>query len=113
MNAQIDPWKNNYILAMTVLLGFVMVSNFRYRSFKELDLKHRKPFFILIIALCIIVFIAVKPEVHLFIAFITYAIVGAILGILAPARKKLNQVIVTENSPTPSTEVIGHEPKNQ
>jgi CDP-diacylglycerol--serine O-phosphatidyltransferase len=94
----IDPQKNIYILAMTLLLSFVMVSNFRYRSFKELDLKQRKPFFALIIGLCIFIFIAIKPEVHLFIAFISYAVLGAVMGLLSPARKKLTQVIIAESA---------------
>lgn len=92
-HAGIDPQKNVYILAMTALLGFVMVSSFRYRSFKELDLRDRKPFFGLIIGLCVMVFIALKPEVNLFIAFITYAILGAIMGVLSPARKRISKAM--------------------
>jgi len=93
-----DPLGNIYALSMTALLGFVMVSNFRYRSFKELDFRHRKPFFGLIIGLCILIFIAIKPEVHLFIAFISYAVLGAVLGVLSPARRKISQVIVAESA---------------
>src|SRR5437764_1134566 len=83
------PMHNYFVLAMALLLAFVMVSTFRYRSFKDMDFRQRKPFSILIIGLVILVFIAIKPEVHLFIAFITYAVLGAILGIISPARKKL------------------------
>ena len=97
-SAHIDPTQNIYVLLMTFLLGFVMVSNFRYRSFKDLDFKSRKPFFALILGLCIFIFIAIKPELHLFIAFITYAILGAVMGILSPARKKLTQVIIAESA---------------
>jgi CDP-diacylglycerol--serine O-phosphatidyltransferase len=97
-SAGIDPHRNIYVLAMAILLGFVMVSNFRYRSFKELDFRQRKPFYVLIAGLCVIVFIAVKPEVHLFIAFITYAVLGALFGIITPARKKLSQVIIAESA---------------
>lgn len=89
----IDPIKNYYILGMTILLSFVMVSSFRYRSFKELDFKDKKPFFTLIVGLCVIVFIAFRPEVNMFIAFITYATLGAIFGILSPAGKKIKKAI--------------------
>jgi CDP-diacylglycerol---serine O-phosphatidyltransferase len=91
-----DPQRSPVILAITVLLGFVMVSTFRYRSFKELDFKQRKPFFVLIIGLCVLVFIASNPEVNLFIAFTTYAVLGAVFGIVSPARKKITQVIVAD-----------------
>ena len=97
-NLGMDPQKNIYVLGMTILLAFVMVSNFRYRSFKELDFRQRKPFYVLIAGLCVIVFIALKPEVNLFIAFLTYAVLGAVFGILSPARKKLSQVIVAESA---------------
>jgi CDP-diacylglycerol--serine O-phosphatidyltransferase len=100
-SAQIQPLRNPFILAMTALLGFVMVSNFKYRSFKELDFKHRKPFSMLVVGLCVLVFIALRPEVNLFIAFITYAVIGAIAGVLAPTRKRINKVFV---APQPTDE---------
>jgi CDP-diacylglycerol--serine O-phosphatidyltransferase len=93
----LQPQKNYFILAMTIGLGFVMVSNFRYRSFKEVDFKKRKPFLGLVVALCILVFIALNPEVNLFIAFAGYAILGAVFGILSTSKAKVTQVIVSEN----------------
>lgn len=92
------PEKNIFLLLMTFLLGFVMVSNFRYRSFKELDFKsEKKPFFILIVGVCVLVFILVKPEVNLFVAFMSYAIMGAVAGIFSPTKARLNQVIVARS----------------
>lgn len=92
----LDATKNIFILAMTFLLGITMVSNFRYHSFKELDLKERKPFFMLIVALCVIVWVASKPEVNLFILFISYTLLGALFGIFGPARRKVQQIIIPE-----------------
>ncbi len=71
-----------YLLAMTILLAFVMVSNFRYRSFKDIDLKGRKPFWYLVIGVALVFVIATKPEVMLFILFMSYALMGAIFGVL-------------------------------
>lgn len=76
------------LLAMTFLLGFVMVSTFRYRSFKDLDLKERLPFRYLIFGVIIISVVAYRPEVNLFILFLTYAILGAIFGILNLGKNK-------------------------
>lgn len=69
------------LLVMTILLAFVMVSNFRYRSFKDLDLKERLPFRYLILGLSLLVVIALRPEVMLFILFLTYATLGAVFGV--------------------------------
>jgi CDP-diacylglycerol--serine O-phosphatidyltransferase len=69
------------LLVMTVLLAFVMVSNFRYRSFKDLDLKERMPFRYLILGVAILVIVALRPEVMLFVLFMGYATLGAIFGV--------------------------------
>jgi CDP-diacylglycerol---serine O-phosphatidyltransferase len=65
---------------MTVLLAFVMVSTFRYRSFKDLDLKERMPFRYLVFAVGILVVVALRPEVMLFVLFMSYALLGAVFG---------------------------------
>ncbi len=69
------------ILFMTMLLALVMVSTFRYRSFKDLDLKERMPFHYLLMGVGIIFVVALRPEVMLFVLFMAYAATGAIFGI--------------------------------
>lgn len=70
-----------WLLLMTILLAFVMVSNFRYRSFKDLDLKERVPFRYLILGVAILVVVALRPEVMLFVLFMSYAFLGAVFGV--------------------------------
>lgn len=70
-----------WLLLMTILLAFVMVSNFRYRSFKDLDLKERLPFRYLILGVAILVVVALRPEVMLFVLFMGYAFLGAVFGV--------------------------------
>lgn len=69
------------LLVMTFLLAFVMVSTFRYRSFKDLDLKERMPFRYLVLGVGIFTAVALRPEVNLFILFLTYAVLGAVFGV--------------------------------
>ncbi|MFZ3228792.1 MAG: CDP-diacylglycerol--serine O-phosphatidyltransferase [Pseudobdellovibrio sp.] len=76
------------LLFMVMLLGIVMVSNFRYRSFKDLDLKERLPFKYLIMGVILIFFVALRAEVMLFVLFLTYAILGALFGILRIGKKQ-------------------------
>ncbi|PIS11330.1 MAG: CDP-diacylglycerol--serine O-phosphatidyltransferase [Bdellovibrio sp. CG10_big_fil_rev_8_21_14_0_10_47_8] len=85
---QFEANGNIGLLAMTYLLAIVMVSTFRYRSFKDLDLKERLPFRFLIFGVCIIAIVAYRPEVNLFILFLTYAILGAVFGILNFGKNK-------------------------
>lgn len=78
----IEPQGHWGLLAMTALLSLVMVSTFRYRSFKDIDLKERLPFTYLVAGVAILALIAIRPEVTLFILFLTYAVLGAVVGIL-------------------------------
>ncbi|MGZ3768812.1 MAG: CDP-diacylglycerol--serine O-phosphatidyltransferase [Bdellovibrio sp.] len=77
----LEPLGNFGLLIMTVLLAFVMVSNFRFRSFKDLDLKERLPFRYLILGLAVLVIVALRPEVMLFVLFMGYAALGTVFGV--------------------------------
>lgn len=93
----LDASRSWGLLAMTFLLGFVMVSTFRYRSFKDLDLRQRLPFLYLVVGVFIFAMVAIRPEVMLFVLFLTYAILGALFGVLRLGREaKPPQAIILE-----------------
>lgn len=85
----LEAFNSVYILAMTFLLSMVMVSTFRYRSFKDMDLKHRMPFSYLVLGILLFVVVAYNPEVMLFVLFLTYAVLGAVFGLFRLGRKPL------------------------
>ncbi len=58
------PWKIGY-LVFVLAVSFLMVSTFRYRSFKDVDLKSRRGAFLVPIFGAIIAGIAWKPELAL------------------------------------------------
>lgn len=78
---ELDAARHWGILAMTFLLGFVMVSTFRYRSFKDIDFRHRLPFRYLPVGVFLFVMVALRPETTLFVLFLSYATLGAVFGI--------------------------------
>lgn len=82
-----SEWRGLLIFAMVIIMAFVMVSNFRYRSFKDLDLKERLPFKYLVAGLIVLVTVALYPEVMLFVLFLTYGTLGAIFGVLQIGKK--------------------------
>ena len=90
---EMDAMGNVWILAMTFLLAFVMVSTFRFRSFKDLDLKERLPFRYLVLGVAIIAIVAYRPEVNLFILFMSYAILGAVFGIVRLGKKRIKRSV--------------------
>ncbi len=83
-----QEWPGKLLFAMVVLLAIVMVSNFRYRSFKDLDLKQRLPFKYLILGVIILVVVLWRPELMLFALFLTYATLGAVFGVLRIGKKQ-------------------------
>ncbi|MEM7645269.1 MAG: CDP-diacylglycerol--serine O-phosphatidyltransferase, partial [Pseudomonadota bacterium] len=65
----VDASRNWLLLFMTFLLGLTMVSQFRYKSFKDVNLRQKQPFTYLVIGVLVIILVAVRPEVMLFALF--------------------------------------------
>ena len=84
----LDGSRNGLLLFMTFMLGLTMVSQFRYKSFKNVNLKKKQPFTYLVIGVLIIISVAIHPEVMLFVLFFSYALLGAIMGLF----HKTNQI---------------------
>lgn len=64
---------------ITVLSGIFMVSNIKYYSFKELDLKGKVPFIAVLAVLLLLVCISIDPPQVLLLAFSAYVLSGPLL----------------------------------
>jgi CDP-diacylglycerol---serine O-phosphatidyltransferase len=64
------------ILLLIYVLAALMVSNFRYYSFKDPELLKRQPFGLLVLAIFIIIVIVAQPYIMLFLLFLRYTISG-------------------------------------
>ena len=77
------------VAILVISLGLLMISRFRYRSFKDLDLRNRRSYIWVLPLAGIIVAVAVLPRIVLLILFGAYLIsgpAGAVWGFLSPAR---------------------------
>lgn len=74
-------------LVITICTGLLMVSNFRYSSFKEFDLKNKVPFIVAIIAMLIISFVMAQPQRMLFLISVGYALSGPIVTLIVRKRR--------------------------
>ncbi len=93
--------RSYWILAMTILLAIVMVSNFRYRSFKDIDFRQRLPFWFLVLGTGVIAIVAWWPEVMIFVLFLAYAVLGAIFGVLRIGKTpRMRYIPTAENEPS-------------
>jgi CDP-diacylglycerol--serine O-phosphatidyltransferase len=75
MGTEIKPM---LILGLIYTLAFLMVSTFRYRSFKDFHLRGRKPFHVLVSAVLVLIILAAEPQILLFVLFAGYALSGVI-----------------------------------
>jgi len=67
------------VALICTLCGLLMVSNFRYYSFKEVDWKGKVPFVSIILMVLVIVMVASNPPLVLFPVFLLYMISGPII----------------------------------
>jgi len=74
------------VLLATITTGLLMVSNFRYSSFKEIDFKNKVPFIVAIAVMLIISVIMTQPQRMLFLISVAYAASGPIVTLVQ--RKK-------------------------
>ncbi len=81
------------MVIIVYLLAFLMVSNIRYRSLKELELKKRRPFNILVFSVLFIYIIATIPEIMIFLITVLYALSGPVESIFFSRRSKSAKVI--------------------
>lgn len=80
---------------LLILMGFLMISNFSYNSFKKLNLDKRVPFARVLLLLGVVGLVALNPPVVLWCLFFVYAISGPVQH-LRPKRIKLPEEDKTE-----------------
>lgn len=78
---------------ITILSGLLMVSNFRYNSFKEVDWKGKVNFLVVLIIVLIFVVVASSPAELLALIFILYACSGPFTTFKTVKELKLEHVI--------------------
>jgi CDP-diacylglycerol--serine O-phosphatidyltransferase len=81
------------VLLLTVCTGLLMVSNFRYSSFKEIDFKGKVPFIVAIAVMLGFAFIMAQPQTMLFVLFLVYAISGPVVTLVLRRRKRQNRKV--------------------
>jgi len=80
---------NLFILLLIFLLTFLMVSNIKYPSLKNLELLKRKPFNTLVAIILTIVVVAAEPAIMLFIFACLYFISGPVEAVREWYKKRV------------------------
>ncbi len=74
--------------AVCLLCGVLMVSNIRFLSFKDLDLRGKVPFVALLLVVAVFVFVSSDPPLVLFSASALYALHGPVLTLAGRHRRR-------------------------
>jgi CDP-diacylglycerol--serine O-phosphatidyltransferase len=68
--------KHFVLLLMVYALALLMVSNIRYASFKDIDLRTRAPFFAMVGVILVVTVAIAQPQLLLFLAMVVYVSSG-------------------------------------
>lgn len=78
---------------ITIISGLLMVSNFRYNSFKDVDWKGKVNFVVILLIVLVFVVIAASPAELLCAVFLLYACSGPFTTIRTVKKLKLEHVV--------------------
>ncbi|MFA7291914.1 MAG: CDP-diacylglycerol--serine O-phosphatidyltransferase [Rhodocyclaceae bacterium] len=78
--------------ATTIFAGVTMVTNVRYYSFKDINLRKSVPFMVVAAIALVFALMALRPEVTLFGFFVVYALSGYVQAIARVTRRKPGSV---------------------
>ena len=90
----IDGQEHGILIGIvTIVCGLLMVSNFKYSSFKEVDWKGKVNFIVVLLIVLAFVIVASSPENVLLIIFVLYACSGPFTTIRSVKKLKLEHVL--------------------
>lgn len=79
-------------LVLTILLGALMVSNFSYYSFKDINLSDRIPYMVMLAVVLGFILVSIDPPKLVFALSAVYAISGPVLFAIRVKRKRKRSV---------------------
>ncbi|HSD25670.1 MAG TPA: CDP-diacylglycerol--serine O-phosphatidyltransferase [Vicinamibacteria bacterium] len=98
-----ERWVAVAALALVVALGFLMVSTFRYRSFKGVDLRRRRSYISVLGIALLFLLVAVHPEASLLAVTSLYTVSGPLAWAVSALRRRGDPAArSTVNEPQPA-----------
>lgn len=79
-------WMSLFLLVLMAAVAFLMVSTFRYRSFKQVDLRRRRSYRLVLLPAAVLLLIAWKPHIVLATLAIAYAMSGPLEWLIGRLR---------------------------
>jgi CDP-diacylglycerol--serine O-phosphatidyltransferase len=76
------------LLVLTVILSYLMISTIRYRSFKDLDVRRRRPAWILPVIALVFAVVAFRPAASLLALALAFVASGPIAKVASLFRRR-------------------------
>jgi CDP-diacylglycerol--serine O-phosphatidyltransferase len=96
-------WVKDIVILVTIyILAFLMVSNIRYFSMKELNLAKRKPFSIFMFIVLSMIVIVMEPVLMLFGFILLYILSGPVSMVMAWHKKR----VLRRMEPVPEEDLV-------
>jgi CDP-diacylglycerol--serine O-phosphatidyltransferase len=94
---EIPRWLGAVIAAGTYLVAILMVTTFRYYSFKEIDFARRRPAGVLLLVVLGVLIVATHPQWFLFLLFSVYVLSGPTRPLWARRRESAVAAVEREH----------------
>ena len=75
-NEELERWQSAAVAVGTYVVSILMVTTFRYYSFKEVDFARRRPASVLVLVVLAVLIVATHPQWFLFLLFSAYVLSG-------------------------------------
>jgi CDP-diacylglycerol--serine O-phosphatidyltransferase len=86
---QVDfPHRDLVVMIVAIALALLKVSNIRYRSFKDIDVRNKVSFLMIFLLVVVLVLIALEPPLVLLILAGLYVFSGPVVTVLGLARRR-------------------------
>jgi len=86
-NDELERWQGAAIAVGTYIVALLMVTTFRYYSFKEIDFARRRPTGVLLLVVLAVLIVATHPQWFLFLLFSAYVLSGPTRPVWARRRE--------------------------
>lgn len=88
------------VAVMTIILGLLMVSNFRYHSFKDFDWREKVNFLTILLVVGVFVLISIEPAFILCAIFYLYALSGPVVTVYSIRKLKRGSIVMDKTDGT-------------
>lgn len=90
---RLAPTRDLYMLLVVFVLAVTMVSNVRYRSFKDLNFKSQRGFGYALVIIVVLLLISRKPESYIFPVGMYYVLAAPLAAAFRKLRRVLGEVV--------------------